>query len=258
MKILITGLPGAGKTTFAIELQKHLGKSTTRLNADEVRARFNDWDFSLEGRERQARRMLELSDNSKTDYVICDFVAPTNQIRELFNADYVIWLDTILEGSFEDTNKIFEEPTHYDFRITKQDGVTLAPIVAQRILAGYKPPVFDWKKPTVQMLGRWQPFHAGHLALFERLLEKTGQVCIMVRDCQGWNHSNPFAVSEVISNIKKVLDFDYKGTYEIVVVPNIVHIGYGRDVGYTIAQETFTDEIHSISATKIRKEMGIE
>lgn len=117
---------------------------------------------------------------------------------------------------------------------------------------------FDWKKPTVQMLGRWQPWHAGHRALFERAIAKTGQVVIQIRDCQGWNNSNPFALDEVINNIKKDLDPIYKGRYEVQVVPNIVNITYGRDVGYTIEQEVFDEQTHSISATQIRKEMGLK
>lgn len=117
---------------------------------------------------------------------------------------------------------------------------------------------FDWKKPTVQMLGRWQPWHAGHRALFERAIAKTGQVCIMVRDCQGWNYSNPFALEEVMQNIRNDLDPQYKGQYIIQVVPNIVNITYGRDVGYIIEQEVFDDATHAISATKIRKEMGLK
>ena len=117
--------------------------------------------------------------------------------------------------------------------------------------------IFDWQKPTVQMLGRWQPWHPGHRALFERALAKTGQVCIMIRDCQGWNNSNPFAIDEVKARIQEDLDLLYKGQYEILVVPNIVNITYGRDVGYKIEQEVFDDSIHEISATKIRKEMGL-
>jgi phosphopantetheine adenylyltransferase len=117
---------------------------------------------------------------------------------------------------------------------------------------------FDWRKPTVQMLGRWQPWHAGHRALFERAIAKTGQVCIMVRDCQDWNYSNPFALEEVMQNIRNDLDPVYKGRYVIQVVPNIVNITYGRDVGYIIEQEVFDEETHAISATKIRAEMGLK
>jgi hypothetical protein len=119
-------------------------------------------------------------------------------------------------------------------------------------------PIFDWRKPTVLMLGRWQPWHAGHRALFERAIKKTGQVCIMIRDCQGWNHSNPFDLEQVKKYICADLDPLYKGCYEIIVVPNIVNITYGRDVGYIIEQETFDDATQAISATAIRKQMGVE
>jgi nicotinamide mononucleotide adenylyltransferase len=117
---------------------------------------------------------------------------------------------------------------------------------------------FDWRKPTVQLLGRWQPWHAGHQALFERAIAKTGQVCIMVRDCQGWNDSNPFDMDTVEANIHAALKKDYDGKYIILRVPNITNITYGRDVGYIIEQETFDDTTHSISATQIRKEMGLK
>jgi nicotinamide mononucleotide adenylyltransferase len=118
--------------------------------------------------------------------------------------------------------------------------------------------VFSWQKETVQMLGRWQPWHPGHRALFERAIAKTGQVVIQIRDCQGWNGSNPFAIEQVKSYIRRDLDPIFQGQYEIQVVPNVVNITYGRDVGYKIEQEVFDDVTHSISATKIRKEMGIE
>jgi len=108
------------------------------------------------------------------------------------------------------------------------------------------------------MLGRWQPWHAGHRALFERAVAKTGQVIIQIRDCQGWRGSNPFAIEQVKSFIKRDLDPLYQGQYEIQVVPNIVNITYGRDVGYKIEQEVFDEEIHNISATKIRSQMGLK
>ena len=118
--------------------------------------------------------------------------------------------------------------------------------------------MFDFRKETVQMLGRWQPWHAGHRALFERAIAKTGQVVIQIRDCEGWNNSNPFNLKEVEYRIRKDLDPEYQGRYHIMVVPNIVNITYGRDVGYKIEQEVFDETVHNISATKIRKEMGIE
>jgi hypothetical protein len=118
--------------------------------------------------------------------------------------------------------------------------------------------VFNWQAETVQMLGRWQPWHAGHRALFERAIAKTGQVVIQIRDCQGWQGSNPFAIEQVKNYIRRDLDPMYQGQYEIQVVPNIVNITYGRDVGYKIEQEQFSTDIESISATGIRSSLGFK
>ena len=256
------GLPGSGKTYFARQLKQELesiiGVSVEWYNADDIRKQFNDWDFSHEGRIRQSHRMHDLAEGSEADYVMCDFVAPLVEMRNNFKADWTIWIDTIDKGRFEDTNKAFVPPTVYDFRITEQNAEIWAPFVADHILKNIRRPVFDWQKETVQMLGRWQPWHAGHRALFERAFAKTGQVCIMIRDCQGWNNSNPFAIEQVTDRIKRDLDPLYQGMYTIQVVPNIVNITYGRDVGYKIEQEVFDDAIHSISATKIRQEMGLK
>lgn len=255
------GLPGAGKTYLAEKLKAELesqGKTVGWLNADEVRRHYNDWDFSVEGRIRQSHRMRELADTSNTDYCIVDFVAPLVEMRNNFKADWTIWMDTIREGRYADTNKMFIEPEVYDFRVTEQNAEKWAPFVADHIIDNRRRPTFDWRKETVQMLGRWQPWHDGHRALFERLLAKTGQVIIQVRDVQGWQGSNPFEVDKVKSFIKRDLDPLYQGQYEIQVVPNIVHIGWGRGVGYTAGEETFDDVITDISATKIRKELGLK
>lgn len=260
-RILIMGLPGAGKTYLAEKLKKVLteaGKTVGWLNADEVRRHYDDWDFSREGRIRQSHRMRELADTSNTDYCIVDFVAPLVEMRNNFKADWTIWMDTIDAGRYEDTNKMFIPPEVYDFRVIEQNGEKWADFIAEHIVDNRRRPTFDWQKETVQMLGRWQPWHEGHRALFERAIAKTGQVCIMIRDCQGWNGSNPFAIEQVKNFIKRDLDPLYQGQYEIQVVPNIVNITYGRDVGYKIEQETFDKSITDISATKIRKEMGIE
>ena len=113
--ILIMGLPGAGKTTLANELAPMV--NAKRLNADEVRKAANDWDFSEEGRKRQAKRMakaaLKLKDEG--NYVVADFICPTPEARSLFPADYVVWVDTIKEGRFDDTNKMFVKPDKFDF-----------------------------------------------------------------------------------------------------------------------------------------------
>ena len=123
--------------------------------------------------------------------------------------------------------------------------------------------MFDWKKPTVQMLGRWQPWHDGHQALFKRCVAKTGQVIIQVRDVQGASggdgqEDNPFDWEAVCKNIEDGLAKDnfHRGQeYEIMLVPNIVNITYGRGVGYKFEEEVFEEAITDISATKIRKEM---
>lgn len=260
-KILIMGLPGAGKTTLAQALKNIIEKDFRTVdwhNADAVRQQFNDWDFSEMGRIRQSIRMRELADQSTCDYVIADFVAPLEEMRHNFKADWVVWVDTIDQGRYQDTNKMFVEPNLYDFRVPEQSAIKWAAFVWDHIKNNRRRPLFDWQKETVQMLGRWQPWHAGHRALFDRAVKKTGQVCIMIRDCQGWNNSNPFAVEQVSRFIKKDLDPLYQGQYTIQVVPNIVNITYGRDVGYKIEQEVFDESIHAISATQIRKNMGIE
>ena len=126
--------------------------------------------------------------------------------------------------------------------------------------------MFDWKKPTVQMLGRWQPWHDGHQSLFKKCILKTGQVVIQVRDVQGASggegqEDNPFQWESVCKNIEEKLltdGFERGVHYEIMLVPNIVNISYGRGVGYTFEEEVFEEEIESISATKIRKKMREE
>ena len=119
--ILIMGLPGAGKTTLADELAPKL--NAKRLNADEVRKAANDWDFSEEGRKRQAKRMADfaLELKNKGNYVVADFICPTPEARKLFPADFVIWVDTIKEGRFDDTNQMFVKPEKFDFHVTTQN-----------------------------------------------------------------------------------------------------------------------------------------
>ena len=127
------GLPGSGKTTLASELAPML--NAKRLNADEVRKKANDWDFSDEGRQRQAKRMAEFAINLKKvgNYVVADFICPTPEARNLFPADYTIWVDTIKEGRFEDTNKMFVNPDKYNFHVTSQDAKNWAPKILKEI-----------------------------------------------------------------------------------------------------------------------------
>ena len=119
MKILIMGLPGSGKTTLAKPFAELIGG--VWINADQVRERYNDWDFSPAGRIRQAQRMRYLADGIELagKIVVADFICPTEELRNLFNADYTIWMDTIQKGQYADTNAIFEPPTHVDYHVKK-------------------------------------------------------------------------------------------------------------------------------------------
>ena len=135
-RILIMGLPGAGKTTLATELARQLVDNNFIVdwfNADDVRKKFNDWDFSQEGRLRQAQRMLELSNASDADFVICDFVAPLPEMRDIFAADYTIWVNTIAHGRFEDTNNVFVNPLFADLEVTTQDASHWVEVVLRQL-----------------------------------------------------------------------------------------------------------------------------
>ncbi len=129
--ILIMGLPGAGKTTLANELAPKV--NAKRLNADEVRRAANDWDFSTDGRKRQAKRMAELALKLKNEgnYVVADFICPTPEARKLFPADYIVWVDTIKEGRFEDTNQMFVRPEKFNFHVTSQDAKVWVPKILE-------------------------------------------------------------------------------------------------------------------------------
>ena len=131
--ILIMGLPGSGKTTLAKELAPLI--NAKRINADEVRKNANDWDFSEEGRTRQAKRMADLAQKIKEqgNHVVADFICPTTKARSLFPADYVVWVDTIKKGRFDDTNQMFVNPEKYDCHVTTQDAKVWAPKIAKEI-----------------------------------------------------------------------------------------------------------------------------
>ena len=132
-KILIMGLPGAGKTTLASELRKIINAEW--LNADDIRKKAKDWDFSEEGRKRQAKRMAYLASElkKKGHNVIADFICPTPEARKLFDPDIIIWVDTIESGRFDDTNKMFVKPERYDFRVNTKDAKKWAVEISKKI-----------------------------------------------------------------------------------------------------------------------------
>ena len=129
------GLPGSGKTTLASKLVPLL--KAKWINNDEVRKAANDWDFSEEGRIRQAKRVADIAEKFKKegnyDYLVADYICPTPQTRKLFNADYVVWVNTIKKGRFDDTNKMFIKPEKFDFEVTTQDAERWASKIAEKI-----------------------------------------------------------------------------------------------------------------------------
>ena len=254
-KILIMGLPGAGKTTLAQALAPRL--NAAHYNADDVRANINkDLGFSEADRLEQARRMGWLCDivADRGNYAIADFICPTAAAREAFTAKgeaFVIWVDRIKEGRFEDTNRMFQPPAKFDLRVTADGTPEYWAEQAARMLR----PVFDFRKPTALMLGRYQPFHDGHKALIVEGIERVGQVCIAVRDTQGTDEKNPFSFEYVRSRIEHGLRA-YEGRFVVTLLPNITNIFYGRDVGYKIERIDLDEKLQQISATKERAKLA--
>src|SRR4030081_3023672 len=182
-KILIMGLPGAGKTTLANALAPLL--NAVVFNADAVRANLSrDLGFSHEDRVEHARRMGWMCDRvvEAGGTVIADFICPTPDTRAAFGDAFVIWVDRIDAGRFEDTNRMFVAPDRIDLRVTAEG---TPQYWAEQALIHLRP-AFDPQKPTALFIGRYQPFHPGHQRLIEEGLRRVGQVCVAVRH----NHRN--------------------------------------------------------------------
>lgn len=248
MIIQIIGLAGAGKTTLATALNKRI--NAIHLNADYVRTTINsDLSFTIKDRIEHARRLGEMAKmlSNQGHIVIIDFICPTQETRQAFGKpNILIWVNRITNSKYADTNAIWENPNadlEIKYGLTVDEEVTL-------IINKFNLP--DWKAPTTLMLGRYQPWHEGHQALWEKANEKTNQVLIAVRDTQGTSEKDPFSYHEVTGQIISRIPRPF-----VIKVPNITNIVYGRDVGYNIEQIDLGSDIHAISATQKRKEMGL-
>lgn len=247
-KILIMGLPGAGKTTLSRILAPML--NATWFNADEVRANINrDLGFSPEDRTEHARRMGWLCDRvvDTGGTAIADFICPTPEARAAFGKAFVIWVDRIKEGRFEDTNKLFVPPDTCDLHVTADGSPEYW---AEQALVQLKPP-FDPQRPTALFVGRFQPFHDGHRKLIEEGLKRVGQACIAVRDTHGLDENNPLSFHDVRARIETGLRSS-AGRFLVTQLPNISNVYYGRDVGYKIERIDLDEEVQKISGNKIR------
>jgi len=253
MIIQIIGLPGSGKTELAKALKERI--NAIHLNADEVRATVNsDLSFTPEDRIEQARRMGEMArliSKQGVAPVIVDFVCPTDLTRAAFGKpDILVWMRTVSQSRFEDTNKMFEEPTEYDISFPNHtlDANDKASVLIKEF------GLHDWSAPTTLMLGRYQPWHEGHHALYKEAGKRTDQVLLGVRNTYNTSEKDPLKFDQVKEYIAKD---EFMDGAMVLRLPNITNIVYGRDVGYKIEQVDLGAEIHSISATQKRKEMGI-
>lgn len=254
-KILIMGLPGAGKTTLAKVLAPRL--NAVHFNADDVRAHINkDLGFSEPDRIEHAGRMGWLCDRvvDVGCYAIADFICPTSLAREAFLSGgeaFIIWVDRFQVSTFADTNRMFEPPAFSHLRVT---AVGAPEYWAEEAMKQLRP-VFDPKKPTALFVGRYQPFHEGHKALIVEGIKRVGQACIAVRDSQGTDENNPFSFEYVRSRVEHGLR-EYEGRFVVLAVPNITGIFYGRDVGYVVEQINLDSMIENISATEQRRKLA--
>ena len=252
MIIQIIGLPGSGKTELSKALKERI--NAIHLNADEVRATVNsDLGFSPEDRIEQSRRMGEMARliaKQGVAPVIADFVCPTDLTRAAFGRpDILVWVDRIESGRFEDTNKMWEDPDYCDVRIPA--GMTIEE-EADLIITACQ--LHDWTAPTTLMLGRYQPWHEGHHALYKEAGKRTDQVLLGVRNTYNTSEKDPLKFDQVKEYIAKD---EFMDGALVLRLPNITNIVYGRDVGYKIEQVDLGADIHAISATEKRKELGI-
>lgn len=248
MILLICGLSGAGKSALAGALAPRI--NAVVLNGDAVREDLSsDLSFSAADRVEQARRIGAVARllSEQGLIVVADFICPTDETRCAFAPyDFLIHVDRVESCGFEDTNRLWETP---DADVVIPAGLTVADEVDLVIRQlGLR----DWSAPTALMLGRYQPWHEGHRALFDAASVDSPQVAVGVRSTYATSPKDPLAFDEVSNFIGQDVDSAF-----IVRMPNITRIVYGRDVGYSIEKIELGEQVEAISATDKRKALGL-
>jgi adenylylsulfate kinase len=186
-------------------------------------------------------------------FAIADFICPTPDARAAFTAGgeaFIVWMDRVTKSRFDDTDRMFVAPERHDLRVPAEGTAEYwAEQVAKRIR-----PIFDPKRPTALFVGRYQPFHEGHKALIVEGLRRVGQACVAVRDTGGADEKNPFEFEYVRARIEHALR-EFEGRFVVIPIPNITHIFFGRDVGYSLERIDLDDSYHLVSATNVRKRL---
>ena len=258
-KILVMGLPGAGKTTLAAKLVPLIQPHCVHFNADEVRgAVHKDLGFAPEDRLEHARRLGWWANvvTRSGAYLVADFVCPLPETRAAFAPDIIVWVNTIERGRYDDTNKLFVPPSADELGVPVIEINSHAQVNDPEFMRQLVEIIIGWdpKASTALLIGRYQPFHDGHLALVDEALKRVGQVYVAVRETGNTDSKNPFEFIEVHQRMRQML-----GSRKRVIVgrvPNLTKVYYGRDVGYSIEYLELSPELQAISATKIRQELA--
>lgn len=260
------GLPGAGKTTLARELSYRLleaGHRAAIVDGDAVRTTYADFDFSEEGRLRQAERIGKTANqlNEQGITALCSFICPTPETRDAFwwtenrigdAQTMLVFVDRLISSAYPDTNRLFVPPVidPDDFVVEPEMSAAQAADAIMQKLGVFH---FDYTKPSALLVGRFQPFHDGHKALVAEAIADVGQCVIGVRDTP-IDSDNPLSAPERMTRIVAALEPEYRGRFMVTLLPNIEAIVYGRTPGYAVAQYQLDPELEAISGTQLREQ----